>query len=435
MIGATIAALITSSASPVRSAIRVSGPDVPSICEAWQPGLWKATYGCRRVDLQLEELVVPTLVLTLPEGRSYTREMVVELHFPSNPNLSRWMLEQLFRLGAHPAGPGEFTRRAFLNGRLDLDRARSVAALIQAEDDDHHREALKMMSGHRGDLVEEIKAEVFAFRRDLEAVIDFPEEPDIESRQWRWRQAIDALQVKAKTWQEQGQAQVDGPATLEVLLLGPANAGKSHLIKALVPGSQPVISHVAGTTLDLIPYPVQVGGAQLHLFDSPGLKDIEGELDAISQERLHQRMAAFDAYLMVLPLGQEEPEWPTLRAGASVLRLASKADLGHGDEGDLRVSAYTGEGLGALKSKLEAWAMEHRERAPRPLLALRSNLLQLTTERIARVDALLFEEGGGEELAAYELDELLDGLDGLLGEEGGNEALLDSVFRDFCIGK
>lgn len=419
----------------MRTAIRLSGPEVPVLHEALFEEAWANEYGATEDQLTLGNWKIPSLILTMPKGRSYTREDVLEIHVPSNPTLANRLQQRLYEMGVRPASPGEFTRRAYLNGRINLREAQSVAALISANDENQRRQAIGFLRGESGDQYREIKKIIFDFRRDLEAVIDFPEEPDIEAHTFRWRESLNQLKNKTQTWKNQDQRTAAPPPLLRILILGPANSGKSSLIKRLIPGSQPVISHLEGTTLDLIPYPWEKNEERALLFDSPGLKSIEGELDRLSLEQLHHRLHSFDAYLLLTATGEQEPNWPELPKSAPILRYETKVDLGKGQPKHKALSSVTGEGLNELISEIHLLSRTHRQQPSSNLEAIRSHIIAKIEDKCDTLEEQLFGPYPQEELAAYELDELLDIIDGSVGEEGGHEALLDSVFRDFCIGK
>ena len=441
----TVVALITSPRSTCRMALRLSGETVPDIWIQWTKQDWDPSYRSFDFKLPLGGLSLPCLMLTMPVGQSYTKEDVWEIHFPANEEICCRLLEQCHLLGARPAEPGEFTRRAFLNGRLKLNQAQSVAALISANDEEQRRQAMQLMSSGQGDLLKEMKEAIFIFRRNLEAVIDFPEEPDIEKQDWRWRQDIEDLQSKLKGWQSVSERRSENPSALTVLLLGPANAGKSSLVRRLIPGSQPVVSHIPGTTLDLVPYGLETPEGMVHLYDSPGLKDIENTWDEISLGQLHERLHSFDGYLLLEPMDGDAPiSWPTLPPSAMVQHLRSKADIDidmpqgeliGSQAKSLPVSALSGMGIDEVLNVLTRWCLASRDQRPSPFVALRRRLLGLIESRLEQLESMLLQDFPEEELAAYELDDLLDELQGLAGEEGGTEALLDGIFRDFCIGK
>jgi tRNA modification GTPase len=445
----TVVALITSPLSAIRMALRISGEEVPELWPMFCEEAWPGNYGSSEKYIRLGDLSLPCKMFCMPEGRSYTREHSMEIHFPANEEISRRILEQCFSYGVRPAEPGEFTRRAFLNGRIQLNQAQSISALIAATDQKQRREAVQMLSSGQGDQLKDLKESIFNFRRNLEAVIDFPEEPDVEKQDWRWASDCDDLERQLATWQAQSQRQMDGPVALKILVLGPANAGKSSLVSSLIPNSMPVVSHVPGTTLDLVPYGVELEGERLQIYDSPGLKDIETEWDALSLGKLNDRLSAFDGYLLCQAVGDDQTlVWPDLPQHSKKCRVITKADqlqiknmardeftqAQHIREFVL-ISSMTGEGLPKLKDILVEWSRELAHQKISPFAALRQRLLTLARQRLIICRELLLSEYPNEELAAYELDELLDEINGLTGEEGGNEALLDGIFRDFCIGK
>ena len=440
----SVVALITSALSPARMALRVSGATVPELWLKLLGETWPSSYAAFEKSIEFPAFAIPCKVFCMPEGRSYTREHVLEIHFPANEELSRLLLERIFSLGVRPAEPGEFTRRAFLNGRLQLNQAQSVAALIAATDQRQRREAVQIMSSGQGDLLKDLKESIFILRRNLEAVIDFPEEPDVEKEDWRWGADLARLEEQLVRWQNQDARQRNSSVAIKILLLGPANAGKSSLVRALVPGSMPVVSHVPGTTLDLVPYALELGEERLQLYDSPGLKDIENSWDELSLGKLHERLEAFDGYLLLQAVNETQSiHWPSLPSGAKVLKLSSKVDMprspSYGNDQlqtmDMPISALRGDGIAELKKILSDWARELSHQKTSPFAALRQRLVALALERLVVCKTLLISVYPNEELAAYELDELLDEIDGLTGQEGGSEALLDGIFRDFCIGK
>lgn len=378
---------------------------------------------------------VPVILLTMPERMSYTFEHVMELHFPANEKVTVCMLEKLYGQGVRPAEPGEFTRRAFLNGRMSLTQAESVSALIAAQSREQRQLALKSIQGEEGDFTNQLKNALFILRRDLEAVIDFPEEPDVDHLKSRWREHLKTIRHLLQFSQKQ-RGRPSHQSRMRVLVYGPANSGKSSLIKTLIPGSLPVVSHVPGTTLDLVPYSMQMSGEVLHIYDSPGVKDVENELDEISLRKLWGHMKGFDAVLWLRAVDQkEEVEEPPVE---KCLKVISKSDLlehtNAKSEGMCRFSAITGEGVSEILEKLDQWINEHK-RPYVPFEALEKRIVALAEKKMQKVDSLLFQDEHCEELAAYEIDELLDELSQTLFEDKDGEELLNSIFKDFCIGK
>lgn len=421
-------------------ALRVSGSEVPRVWLGLLSKPWPGIYSFEEQVLSSQPFNIPCLCLSMPEGRSYTREHVMELHFPANETICHHLMEAVFAFGVEPAEPGEFTRRAYVNGRLGLNEAQSVAALIAARDERQRHQAVQMMSGATGDVMKSLKESIFLLRRNLEAVIDFPEEPDIEEGFFRWGKDLSLLETQLEEWRQSIGRSSASDVAIKVLLLGPANAGKSSLIRALIPGSQPVVSHHPGTTLDLIPYAISTKAGPVHLYDSPGLKEHESELDRLSLGRLFDRLASFDAVIKLATQEQwSDVEWPELPEATSCLEVVSKVDqcfaASEQIENRLALSSLRGDGVADLMETMERWGSELANQKTAPMDALKKRLLSLCQGRMEHLRLLLLNDAPEEELAAYELDELLDEIDGLSGEEGGSEALLDGIFRDFCIGK
>lgn len=345
------------------------------------------------------------------------------------------MLSDIYALGIRPAEPGEFTRRAFLNQRLNLAQAQAVAALIAAADRRERDAALQTLARGEGDFLQGLHERLFLLRRDLEALIDFPEEPDVEGREVNVSPQIDLIESYIEEWKQRRGHAPHRSGMLDVLICGPANAGKSSLIRRLVPGSRPVITERPGTTLDTLPYEMRHRGWNIRFYDSPGFKTPDHELDRLSQENLERRFGNFDATICMLPHGDTTP-MPTLpdRPRLDVLSKCDQAPATSAADSRLRISALTGEGLPELLDLVAGWAKD-RLQTSTPWGAFEERMAARVRAGLGTVAHQLGPRGEGAELAAYELDEILDELRRTLYEDGGNEKLLDSIFRDFCIGK
>ncbi len=436
----TIAAPITAEHSPRRAAVRVSGALAPAAAQALlglrPPLAWAAQPAVLKLEGNAGAILnVPVLALTMPAGRSYTLEPVLEIHYPANTALTCGLLERLYAMGIRPAAPGEFTRRAYLHGRISLPQAAAVAELIAARDGEERRAALGLLAGEAV-LLKDLKERVLRLRLYLEAAVDFPEEPDVAASGADFSVLIGELRSFVDARRRQLRALTPAAYLPRVLLLGPANAGKSSLVRSLIPGAQPLVSALPGTTLDLVPYTLVIGDQRLLLYDAPGTKETGAGPDFQSLAALDEKLAAFDAYLCLQTPGAAY-RVPSLPEGRRVFTLHGKADLvpkGRRQGAGLWVSALSGEGLLELKNLLADFAV-HWPAPVSPWRALELRALSLAEEALTRAVPLLEGPQRREELAAYEIDELLSELDNLLREEGGSEALLDNVFRNFCIGK
>ncbi len=440
MTTASIAAVITSAHSPCRQAIRISGTDLQEQSLnilGFKPSFkYSAENFSLNLPYQGETIEIALLVFSFPMDRSYTGESVIELHFDPGPALANALLDHLYRKGICPASPGEFTRRAFLNGRVSLDQARAVAALITAGDEEERQQALRSLGGSEAPGLRQLKDRLFHLRRCLEATVDFPDETDVQSLTQQWSTLLHELEDLLRRMQFIEQRRQDRQP-FHVLLLGPVNAGKSSLVRALLPHEQPIVTALAGTTLDLVPYSINLAQRRAVLYDSPGLMSPTRDLDKASLQHLHTRLESFDAYVLLQPADQAPVQWPTLPPRRPTLHLLSKMDLGSSTPPphELAISALQGYGLSELKAWLDQHATEGSKIHRSPWTALEARLAGLCREKLPILRELLLSQSACEELAAYELDQLLEEVDDTLYEDSGSEALLDSIFRDFCIGK
>lgn len=438
--GEIIIAPITSANSKQRSALRLSGNNLPELCLHLFKDIKTNTYHFEKANLTIPcesvLLNIEILLLCMPKNLSFTHEPVIEIHYPSNEKISTSILEFFYSLGVRPALPGEFTKRAYLNGRLSIEQANSIAALISAQDIQQRSQALRISSGNQTSFFKDIKEHLFLLRRNLEAIIDFPEEPDIDHKQFVWSESIQSIDNCLKK-QSNDISEDTSHQYLQIAIIGPANAGKSSLIKTLIPGSTPIVSHLPGTTLDLIPYQFHLNNFTLILYDSPGLKDIENYLDTLSLNNLSKRIHDFDALIFLDSESQfKTPPWLKIEQFTYFIKVSSKYDLIHNHSSEsLSISSLTGYGILQFKKTLLKWAQDFQKKQTSPWKALENRIANIIQQKYQIIkDRLLIAEDE-EELAAYDLDELLEELDSVLYQEGGNEALLDSIFKNFCIGK
>ncbi len=418
--------------------LRVSGPGAePALAALLSPGrLPEPRHASLRTLRHGGDTLDRALVLRFPAPASYTGEDVAELHLHGGPAVIAAVGDALVALGCRPAEPGEFTRRAFLHGKLDLTEAEGVADLIVAETDAQRRQALRQAAGGLARLAHDWTRRLSALLARQETFIEFEEEDlpgDLDSHV-----AADAASLRAEML-----AQLDAApraealrAGLSVVILGAPNAGKSSLLNALAGRDAAIVSPVPGTTRDVVEARVALGGVPVALLDTAGLRETA---DAIEAEGVRRALArAEDAALRLLVFAANaEPDAGTLAlAGAAAVLVANKLDAAPvppalAARGALGVSARTGEGLGALRTRLE------REVAARAGLAANAGLTR------PRHRAAVAEAAGWlarlpdtplPELRAEALRSALAAL-GRLSGRVGVEDILDLVFSEFCIGK
>jgi len=433
----TIAAVATPAGRGGIGIVRVSGPGALAIARALtgrvpEPG--KALH-CLFRDTRGEPLD-EGIALSFKAPRSYTGEDVLELQGHGGPVVMQALLGAVLDAGARLAEPGEYTRRAFLNGRLDLAQAEAVADLIDAASREAARSALRSLGGEFSAAIGALVAGLTELRALTEATLDFPEEEidplhrtDAAARLARLRAALEDVLARSR----QGSLLRSG---VQVVLAGRPNVGKSSLLNRLAGEERAIVTPVPGTTRDALREPVQIEGVPILLVDTAGLRESRDEVERLGIARTEHELARADVVLVVLEAGRmQAPERP-LPEGARQIRVINKIDLvpaaRPGREGDeVRVSAKTGAGLDALRAAiLEAAGWEARGEST--FLARERHLRAL-----ARARAHLLAAAGRAsqwELFAEELRLAQEALGEITGQVSADD-LLGEIFSRFCIGK
>jgi tRNA modification GTPase len=393
------------------------------------------------VDPKSGERVDTALCAVMRSPRSYTGEDVVELSCHGSPALLRMIVEWLVAGGARLAAPGEFTRRAFLNGRLDLAQAEAVALMIGARTERAVALAARALAGGFSDQVRSLQARLIDVIAGLEVTLDFPEEGvghDVGSA----RAAVGGLRAEAERWLEAARHGRVVHGGLTVALVGPPNAGKSSLLNVLMGQDRAIVSEVPGTTRDVVEGTIVLAGVPVRLLDTAG---IETPRDAIEAAGIRRSRRAMDesALLLVVLDGSVEPDRRVLAETADRPRVLvrAKSDLQAHQAaavlpGAQPVSAVTGDGMDALRERLTR-EVDHRAGASgdedgivatvRQIELLESLRADLVAAEAALVDAPL-------EAALVDLNGALASVGRILGVDVA-DAVLDRVFSAFCLGK
>jgi tRNA modification GTPase len=440
----TIAAIATGPAAGGIGIVRLSGPAALAAARRVAKGLPAEVTPRRAYFARFSDaggaVLDEGLVLFFRAPHSFTGEDVAELHAHGAPRLLALLLEEVLREdGVRLATAGEFTRRAFLSGRIDLARAEAVADLVAAESEAQVRAAAAQLSGELTARLEAVHGPLLALQADVEGALDFPEEA--EGAEAGARERLDEALVRVRALLADARRGALIRRGARVVLYGPVNAGKSTLFNALAGADRALVDPEPGTTRDTLEARIELAGLAVTLVDTAGLRENAGRLEAMGIGRTREALAGADVAVLVLPpdaSAAERAAWRAEVPAGARLEVLGKADLlrpltppAQG-EGGLLVSGQTGEGLGALRAVLarrlgEGAASAVLASSERHLAALEQVEQALARARTAAEVATL-------EVVAGELGLALHALVEVTGEDA-SEALLDAIFQRFCIGK
>ncbi len=436
----TIAAIATPAGAGGVGIVRLSGPQARPIAEALCRRTLRPRHAHHVRFRDAEGAILDDgIALAFVAPASYTGEDVVELQGHGSPVVLQQLLARCRALGARLARPGEFSERAFLNGRLDLAQAEAVADLIAAGDVRAARAARRALDGVFSDRCQALAAELLHLRVYVEAMIDFSDEPidalggdEIARRIDALHAALDSLLAEA----EQGRRLRDG---LHAVIVGPPNAGKSSLLNALAGTDRAIVTDIAGTTRDLLHETVRIEGVELTLVDTAGLR---AEGDAIEREGMRRARAELArADLAIVVVDARDPEAGLAAVAADLadvpdrLVLHNKVDLTGGIAGAdaLAVSASTGAGLDAVRAQL-ARRFDAGLDGAGAFTARQRHVDALREASTAVEAAVATLRGERLELTAESLRAAHEAIGTITGRTLPDD-LLGHIFSSFCIGK
>ena len=440
-----IAAIATAQGRGGVGVVRISGRGIAALANGILgklPAPRHATYG-NFLD-ENGDALDRGIALYFPAPHSYTGDDVLELQGHGGPAVLQLLLQRCLDLGARLAQPGEFTRRAFLNDKLDLAQVESVADLIDANTSEAARSAMRSLRGEFSAAIHTLVDELIHLRMLVEAMLDFPEEQvdatDLGRRdvllnniQSRLRHTLDTA--------KQGSLLREGA---QVVIAGQPNVGKSSLLNRLSGEEVALVSAVPGTTRDVIRQAIQIRGVPLHVMDTAGLRVSQDAVENMGIERTHQTLRRADLILLLLDASrgmtaQDEVILAGLPADIPRLRVFNKTDLlsgtapsyVQGHDPFVYVSAKTGEGLEELRGKLLG-AVGWRDQESGAFMARERHLRALTLAQthLTQAHAVLDRA----ELFAEELRLAQRALNEITGEFTSDD-LLGEIFSRFCIGK
>ncbi len=438
----TIAAIATPPGRGGIGVVRVSGPQVPALAHHLLGRLPKPRYATfSSFTSSTGELLDQGIALYFPAPHSFTGEDILELQGHGGPVVVDQLLQTLLLLGARLARPGEFSERAFLNGKLDLTQAEAIADLIDSTSTQAARCALRSLQGEFSRHIHVLVEQLTELRTYIEASIDFVDEDIDFLATGHVITKIETLQTQLQTIFDQAQQGYLLKEGMRLVLVGEPNVGKSSLLNCLAGRETAIVTPIPGTTRDIVHDHILLDGMPLHITDTAGLRETD---DLIEQEGIRRtQLALKEADLVILLLDDRHPDDQVpapllIQIPMSPLIIRNKIDLtghpaGRGATGVLYLSAKTGEGIDLLKQLLKE-KMGLHSNLEGTFLARRRHLEALQRTQNALRIALRHAEEHQSELLAEELRQAQQALGEITGQVT-TEDLLGRIFSTFCIGK
>jgi len=442
MAGDTIAAISTPAGEGAIALVRISGADSIALADKIFLAKTKPSEFASHVQhfgeiVDEAERLIDQVIMSIHRApASYTGEDLVEISCHGGMLVSARVLDACLRAGARVARPGEFTERAFLNGKMDLTQAEAVIDLIRAKTDLALRSATEQLEGRLGEKIRKLRDELISLIAHIEASIDFPEEGIAPDEDERLSARLDSIRNEMSVLlatADQGWILREG---LRVVIYGATNAGKSSLLNRLLGYERVIVSETHGTTRDTIEEMINLHGVPVRLLDTAGLRTSTSRLEREGIARTEKSLETADLRLHIVDRNASKPSH---FANGNEIVLLNKSDLSeHSDWRNfaaLRISCRTGEGLADLEKEILARITMQNLR---PESAVAINLrhrdcLRRALEACDRARKTM-NDGLAPEYISVDLNEALRAVGEVIGAVDV-EQILDSVFRQFCIGK
>lgn len=431
----TIVALASAPGLAGISVIRLSGSAALTIAKQLHAKANDAITSPRNIYYGDLHDIDDAMIVAFPAPHSYTGEDVIEIFSHGNPLIVQQIIDLANQNGARSAEPGEFTKRAYLNNRLDLVQAEAVGDLIHASSQQALKLARSQMGGAWSQQVISIEKQVLAIMAHASAWLDFGEEDVSDFTGKDVAKELDPIISQIQQW-------MNGAASAQIIrdgykiaLVGLPNAGKSSLLNALAGFDRAIVTDVAGTTRDTIEHQLHINSYLIELIDTAGLRDSDDQVESIGIERTKAAAASAHAVLVLVAPDQDLNDLnDQLPDGLPQIIVQTKSDLESSQAGAIKTSSKTGEGIDDLRTKLGelAAAAAHSESA------ITANARQLAALKQAHAELLKAHEAAQQEtpldLLSVHLSAAAEALASITGTHT-SEAMLDAVFSTFCIGK
>lgn len=421
--------------------VRISGPAATEVVERMAPPMPKPRFAAFRRILHPEtgEQLDEAIAIFFAGPRTETGEDMLELQIHGGRAVIGSVLGGLSLIpGCRPAEPGEFSRRAFEAGKIDLTKAEALADLVDAETDAQRRQALSQLGGALTDLYDGWRQEMISALALVEAAIDFSDEPDVASDAFEQARDVGArLSERIKAHLDDGHRGEIVRDGYRIVLAGPPNVGKSSLLNALARRDAAIVSEEAGTTRDVIEVRLDLGGVPVIVSDTAGLREPAGPIEREGIRRTLQTVRGADLMLWLMDARMPARDLPPELDSTPILRVLNKADLGLANvlgPGDIAVSALTGEGLTELTKILAETAKERIETCVGSPALTQARHRSHLEAALRSLEAFMTGPGSDAELRAEDLRQAAASLGRITGRVDA-EDVLGAIFGRFCVGK
>lgn len=455
----TIAAISTPPGEGAISIVRLSGEEAVSIANrVFQSNVDLASVTSHTIhyghikDVRRDTVLDEVMVTVMRAPRTFTREDVIEINCHGGMVVTNQILQLLLREGARLAEPGEFTKRAFLNGRIDLSQAEAVMDLIRAKTDKAMHLAVEQLDGQLSHLIRLLRQEILQTLAQVEVNIDYPEYDDVEEMTSRLL-VEKATSVRTQILEllrtaQQGKILREGLATA---IIGRPNVGKSSLLNYLIKEDKAIVTDIAGTTRDVIEEYVNVRGVPLKLIDTAGIRETDDVVERIGVERSRQALAEADLILLLLnsseELTKEDKQLLEATQGMKRLILLNKTDLPThlsdeelaaylNEEEVLPISVMTSQGIDVLEEQIAALFFDEDVSEKDATYVSNNRHIGLLEEAEQALDEVIqgIEMGMPVDLVQIDMTRAWDLLGEVVGDSVQDE-LITQLFSQFCLGK
>ena len=449
----TIAAVATAPGQGGIGIIRISGSQAEDILQkVFSPAAHRKEGDSFRMEshrmmygriLDGTEVLDECMAVLMRAPSSYTREDVAEIQSHGGTQVLNRILELCLKNGARMAEAGEFTRRAFLNGRIDLSRAEAVMSLIAARGEQERRAAVRQMAGGTADFIRKAADDLYRLQAGLAACIDYPEEITDEEGAGSLRSGLETLisELRGAVDERSSRLIHDG---MHVTLFGIPNAGKSSLLNTLVGQDKAIVTEIPGTTRDTVEGEMMLGGIRIYLTDTAGMRETDDPIERIGVERSEKALRDADIAMLVLdgskPLGKEERRWlhqlretDTVVINKSDLQQETTSETVSSIRPDIRCLTVSALDTGSVQP-IRNYLRESAEVRDQLVLTQPRHLDAVKRAIGCLEDAIRTLDYMTPDMAATDLQAAQNALGEITGDRV-EEKLLDAVFSGFCVGK